>query len=262
MTAPTLADDLALARELAARADALSLARYRAADLVVTTKPDSTNVTDADRAVEQAIRARLQQERPEDSILGEEFGIEGASPRQWIIDPIDGTANYMRGIPGWATLISLEIDGIAQVGVVSAPAAQKRWWAARGAGAWLSDNGGEPRPLRVSGVSRLTDAWLSFQSLGQWDDAGYLDTLTALSRSVWRDRAFGDSWGYMLLAEGVIDIVGEFDVKPYDLSAVITIVEEAGGRFTGIDGTPGSHCGNSLATNGLLHQQALDILAR
>nr|WP_208402611.1 inositol monophosphatase family protein [Lysinibacter cavernae] len=265
-----MSEDLALALALAAEADIISMERYRASDLTVATKPDRSNVTDADQSVERAIRSRLQTERPGDSILGEEYGVSAASDafetkdgkRQWVIDPIDGTANFMRGVPGWATLISLEVDGVPQVGVVSSPSSNKRWWATRGGGAWMSTAGGQAQQLRVSAVAELSDAWLSFQSVMQWDEAGYLPELINLTRAVWRDRAFGDSWAYMLLAEGLIDVAGEFDVKPYDLSAVVTIVEEAGGRFSGINGEPGAWNGNSLATNGLLHEQALSILAR
>ncbi|MFK4728230.1 histidinol-phosphatase [Agromyces mediolanus] len=260
------ADDLALALELAALADEISLSRFRAVDLEVRTKPDRTPVTEADLAVERAIRDRLAAARPDDGIIGEEFGTEGSTSRQWIIDPIDGTANFLRGVPVWGTLIALAIDGVPVVGVVSAPAMGRRWWAARGAGAWtydLPDERGarpEPRRLQVSPVAELTDASLSFQSLAQWRDAGYLDRLLALSERVWRDRAYGDLWSYMLLAEGVIDIVGEFDVKIYDLAALVPIVEEAGGRFTSITGEPGPQHGSSLATNGAVHELVLDAL--
>jgi histidinol-phosphatase len=272
-----LAEDLALALELADLADALSLSRFRAVDLDVQTKPDRSPVTEADLAVERAIRDRIGAARPGDAILGEEFGIEGDSTRQWIIDPIDGTANFLRGVPVWGTLIALAIDGVPVVGVASSPAMGRRWWAARGAGAWTTATAGElgqleqgadaasarfpgARRLRVSGVERLADASLSFQSLGQWRDAGALDRLLALSQQVWRDRAYGDLWSYMLLAEGVIDLTGEFDVKVYDLAALVPIVEEAGGRFTSMTGESGPWHGNALATNGLLHDEVLTVL--
>lgn len=262
----SFADDLALALELADLADAISLSRFRAVDLEVQTKPDRTPVTEADLAVERAIRERLAASRPDDGIIGEEFGTEGSTSRQWIVDPIDGTANFLRGVPVWGTLIALAVDGVPVVGVVSAPAMGRRWWASAGEGAWtreLPDESGvrpEPRRLAVSAVAGLADASLSFQSLAQWRDAGYLDRLLALSERVWRDRAYGDLWSYMLLAEGVIDIVGEFDVKIYDLAALIPIVEEAGGRFTSITGEPGPQHGSSLATNGALHELVLDAL--
>jgi histidinol-phosphatase len=273
-----LSEDLALALDLADLADAVSLARFRAVDLDVQTKPDRTPVTEADLAVERAIRDRLAETRPGDGILGEEFGTEGDTTRQWIIDPIDGTANFLRGVPVWGTLIALAVDGVPVVGVASSPAMGRRWWAARGTGAWTRASAGElgasaeaadaasarfpgARRLRVSGVERLADASLSFQSLSQWRQAGHLDRLLALSEQVWRDRAYGDLWAYTLLAEGLIDIVGEFDVKPYDLAALEPIVEEAGGRFTSITGEPGPWHGSSLATNGRLHDVVLAALA-
>lgn len=256
-----LAEDLALALDLADRADAISLARFRAVDLEVSTKPDRTPVTEADLAVERAIRDRLADVRPDDGVLGEEFGVEGSTQRQWIIDPIDGTANFLRGVPAWGTLIALAVDGEPVVGVASSPALGRRWWASRGTGAWTTDAAGvEPRRIGVSNVTELSDASLSFQSLAQWRDAGHLNRLLALSQRVWRDRAYGDLWSYTLLAEGLIDIAGEFDVKTYDLAALIPIVEEAGGRFTSIDGKPGSHHGSALATNGHLHGAVLDAL--
>ena len=273
------AEDLDLALELADLADAVSLARFRAVDLDVQTKPDRTPVTEADLAVERAIRDRLAEARPGDGILGEEFGTEGDSTRQWILDPIDGTANFLRGVPVWGTLIALAVDGVPVVGVASSPAMGRRWWAARGHGAWTTASAGElgveapdaadaasarvpgARRLRVSGVERLADASLSFQSLAQWRQAGHLDRLLALSEQVWRDRAYGDLWSYALLAEGVIDITGEFDVKPYDLAALVPIVEEAGGRFTSITGEPGPWHGSALATNGRLHDAVLAALA-
>ncbi|AGW41067.1 inositol monophosphatase [Leifsonia xyli subsp. cynodontis DSM 46306] len=258
----TLDDDLALALRLADTADAFSSGHYRVRDLHVDTKPDHTFVTEADLAVERALRDALATERPGDGILGEEFGSAGDTARQWIIDPIDGTSNYLRGVPVWGTLIALAIDGEPVVGVVSSPALGKRWWAAAGAGAWTANaDGSEPRRLRVSGVSELEHASLSFQSIQQWDRAGYLDKLIALSRRVWRDRAYGDMWSYMLLAEGVLDAVAEFDVKTYDLAALIPIVEEAGGAFTSVTGASGPGNGSSLATNGLLHPALLKALA-
>lgn len=273
-----LFEDLTLALELADLADSVSLVRFRAVDLDVQTKPDRTPVTEADLAVERAIRDHLAAVRPSDGILGEEFGTEGDATRQWIIDPIDGTANFLRGVPVWGTLIALAIDAVPVVGVASSPAMGRRWWAARGMGAWTSASAGElgasddgadaasasfpgARRLRVSGVEQLADASLSFQSLAQWRQAGHLDRLLALSERVWRDRAYGDLWSYTLVAEGLIDITGEFDVKPYDLAALIPIVEEAGGRFTSITGEPGPWHGSSLATNGRLHDAVLAALA-
>lgn len=260
-----LAADLALALRLADAADAVSLDRFRAVDLHVSTKPDRTPVTDADQAVERAIRAGLAAERASDGILGEEYGTAAGSgdgaQRQWIIDPIDGTANFLRGVPIWGTLIALAIDGVPVVGVVSAPALGRRWWGARGLGAHTAAAGdAEPRRLRVSAVSALDDAVLSYNSLPGWDDAGRLEQIIGLTRAVWRARAIGDMWSYMLVAEGAIDIAGEFDLQPYDMAALQPIVEGAGGRFTSVDGEPGPWHGSALATNGLLHDEVLHRL--
>ncbi|MGK0715560.1 inositol monophosphatase family protein [Leucobacter sp. W1153] len=250
---PAPSADLAFALALADLADGISLPRFHSNDLRIDTKPDRTFVTDADTAVERAIRVRIETERPGDGFLGEESGRADRGERRWIIDPIDGTSNFLRGVPNWGTLIALEVDGEVTVGVVSAPAFGARWWAEVGAGAWGHQAGADPRRLRVSGVESLADASLSFQSIRQWDEAGYLDPLITLSRTVWRDRAYGDMWAYMALAEGLVDIVAEFDVKPYDLAALAPIVREAGGTFTDIGGSSSVWNGSSLATNGLLH---------
>ena len=264
----SLQSDLQLARELADMADEISADRFRANDLLVTMKPDMTHVTDADRAVEAAIRGGLADSRPDDSVLGEEFGSDDASAsnRQWIVDPIDGTANYVRGIPVWATLIALAVDGVPVVGVVSSPALGRRWWAAIGQGAWTSERVSESerseRRIFVSGVTELADASLSYNSLKGWDEAGRLDDLVALSREVWRTRAYGDMWSYTMVAEGLVDVAGEFDLKPWDIAALGPIVAEAGGTFTSADGRPGVWEGSALATNGLLHDQVLDVIRR
>lgn len=257
----TPSTDLAFALELADLADSISLPRFRAADLTIETKPDRTFVTDADTAVELALRERIDSEHPGDSFFGEESGRAERGERRWILDPIDGTSNFLRGVPNWATLIALEVAGKPSVGVVSAPGFGARWWAETGSGAWGQQDGAEPRQLRVSGVSELEHASLSFQSIEQWDLAGYLQPLIALSRAVWRDRAYGDMWSYMLLAEGLVDVVAEFDVKPYDLAALVPIVCEAGGRFTDIDGSESAWNGSSLATNGALHEAVISVIA-
>lgn len=261
MSTPSVADDLALALALAAEADLISIDRFRAVDLVVTTKPDRTPVTDADRAVEKVIRDGIGAARPGDAIYGEEFGQQGDSPRQWIIDPIDGTANFLRGVPIWGTLIALAVDRVPVVGVVSSPALARRWWGASGLGASMRDAHGD-RELKVSSVAALADASISYNSLKGWDDAGALDAPVELSREAWRSRAIGDMWSYMLLAEGALDVVAEVDLQPYDMAALIPIVEGAGGTFTDITGRPGPWHGTALATNGLLHQESLDLLAR
>jgi histidinol-phosphatase len=255
----TYTDDLNLALKLADAADAISLARFRALDLTVETKPDRSPVTDADRAVELSIKDILASERPEDGIVGEEFGNSGSTTRKWIIDPIDGTANYMRGVPVWASLIALSIEGHAVVSVVSAPALGRRWWAAPGV-AKTSDIDGSIRDLKVSGISDLENASLSYNNLQLWDSEGYLDQLISLSRKVWRTRAYGDFYSYMLLAEGSLEIVAEHDLKLYDIAALVPIVEQAGGRFTAIDGPLSEGTSSVLASNGRLHDTLLELL--
>ena len=261
-----LVDDLALARALAAEADLVSLRRFRALDLEVTTKPDRTPVTDADREVETTIRAGITAARPHDAILGEEFGItgeshdEGRPHRQWIIDPIDGTANFLRGVPILGTLIALAIDGVPVVGVVSSPALGQTWWAATGHGAYTQRTGQHEQKMSVSGVRTLSDAVVSYNSLPGWFDAGRGEAAITLARSAWRARAIGDMWAYMLVAEGLIDAVAECDLQPYDMAALQPIIEEAGGRFSDIAGRPGPWHGTALATNGLLHDEILTLL--
>jgi histidinol-phosphatase len=259
VTAFSLEDDLALALALAGEADLISMDRYRSVDLEVTAKPDRTPVTDADRRIESRIRERLEGSRPDDALLGEEFGAVGDARRQWIVDPIDGTANFLRGVPVWATLIALAVDGVPVLGVVSAPALGRRWWGANGHGAWLQEHDVEPRRLAVSGVTDLADASLSYNSLKGWDEAGRLEDLLALSRSVWRTRAYGEAWPYLMVAEGTVDITGEFDLKPWDIAAIAPIVTEAGGRFSSVDGEPGIEHGSALATNHHLHDAVLGV---
>ena len=254
--------DLALALRLADAADAASMRRFDAADLDIRTKADTTHVTEADLATEQAIRALLEAERPDDSVFGEEFGVTGQSSRQWIIDPIDGTANYLKGIPMWTTLIALVIDGVPRVGVASQPAIGRRWWAATGHGAWTTTASGDRVRLAVSGIDAIGDSSVSFQSIGQWRDAGKLDALERLTSAVWRDRGYGDAWPYMLLAEGRLELVAEFGVKEYDIAALVPIVTEAGGRFTSFDGRDSLSELSSLATNRVLHDAYLDLLHR
>jgi histidinol-phosphatase len=254
-------DDLTLALMLADRADMLTSARFGALDLRIDTKPDLTPVTDADRAVETELREELARERPNDSIVGEEFGGNTTlTGRQWIVDPIDGTKNFVRGVPVWATLIALLQDGVAVVGVVSAPALQRRWWAARGSGAFVAVNGASPQRLSVSSVAQLNSASLSFSSLSGWAQRGLRDRFIALTDAVWRVRAFGDFLSYCLVAEGAVDIAAEPEVSVWDLAALDILVREAGGTLTGLDGSAGPHGGSAVATNGLLQQQVLDNL--
>ncbi len=260
MTHFSVADDLALALTLAGEADLISADRFRAADLTVDLKPDATHVTDADRAVERMLRSGIEASRPGDAILGEEFGTQGSSSRQWILDPIDGTANFLRGVPIWGTLIALAIDGDPVVGVVSSPAMGRRWWGARGHGAWAADRDGLPKRLSVSGIRSLDDANISYNRIDGWDEIGRIEQLLTLTRRVWRSRAIGDMWSYMLLAEGALDVVTEPGLQPYDMAALVPIVEEAGGRFTSIAGEPGPWHGSALATNAHLHDEVLQIL--
>ncbi len=256
----SVADDLAVALTLAAEADLIAMDRYRSQDLGVQTKADKSIVTDADTRVERMIRAHLADARPHDAVLGEEFGSEGESRRQWIVDPIDGTSNFARGVPIWGSLIALAVDGVPVVGVVSAPALGRRWWGAAGHGAWVHEEGHEPRRIHVSAVSDLADATLSYNNLQTWDQYGYLDRLVALSRRVGRTRAFGDLWSYMLLAEGAIDIAGEFDVKPWDVAALWPVITEAGGRVGTVTGGTALDELNVVATNGVLHEDVLAAL--
>jgi histidinol-phosphatase len=249
--------DLDLALTLADTADAITAARFGAADLVVEAKPDLTPVSDADRAVEQALRAAIRAARPDDAVSGEEFGDEGGGSRRWVLDPIDGTKNFVRTVPVWATLIGL-LDGADPVlGVVSAPALGRRWWAGRGTGAWTSALGGAPRRIAVSRVRALCDASLSYASLSGWAEIGRREDFLALIDECWRTRAYGDFWSYMLVAEGAVDIAAEPELSLWDVAAVAPIVTEAGGRFTALDGTDGVHGGNAAASNGLLHDALL-----
>jgi len=247
--------ELRAALEAADAADQVTSARFRASDLSVDVKGDESPVSDADRAAEQAIRAVLVAAYPDDSVLGEEYGESGASSRRWIIDPIDATINYVRGVPVWGSLIALEDgDGIA-VGVVSAPALGMRWWASRGGGAW---NRGDR--MAVSATAELAQAHLSFNSVTAAEAAG-LSHVLDLSRRCARTRGFGDFWSFMLLADGAVDVVVEPVAKVWDLAPLIVIVEEAGGRFTDAAGVRTIAGGNAVATNGPLHDEVLQVLA-
>ena len=254
-------EDLALAQVLADAADAITRARYQASDLVVDTKPDLTPVSDADRAVEDALRRILAEHRPDDAVVGEERGTTGSGARRWIVDPIDGTKNFVRGTPSWATLLALEVDGTVVVGVVSAPALARRWWAARGEGAWVRSPAGVRR-CAVSGVTTLADAFLSYASLGGWEECGRLPQFLDLTRAVWRTRAYGDFWSHVLVAEGAVDLSCEPEVSLWDLAALQPIVEEAGGRFSDLSGAATPAGGSVACSNGLLHEQLLAALTK
>jgi histidinol-phosphatase len=254
----TVGDDMSLALRLADQADALTLDRFGAQDLRVDTKPDLTPVTDADRGVETTLRETLARHRPDDVVLGEEFGGTAVfAGRQWVLDPIDGTKNFVRGVPVWATLIALQVDGVPAVGVVSAPALNRRWWAGSGEGAFTSF-GGDTRSISVSGVNDLASASLSYSDLTTgWSELR--SRFLVLTDTVWRVRGYGDFWSYCLVAEGAVDIAVEPEVKLWDLAPLDILVREAGGRFTNLDGTAGPHGGSAVATNGLLHD---DVLSR
>jgi histidinol-phosphatase len=253
-------DDLRFAHVLADDADSLATSRFQALDLHVMTKPDLTPVTDADRAVEEGIRRTLSRARPRDAVLGEEGGATGQASRRWVVDPIDGTKNFVRGVPVWATLIGLMVDDEVVVGVVSAPALNRRWWAMKDGGAWTGKSLLRATPCQVSDVSRIEDASLSYSSLTGWEERDRLDDFLSLSRRCWRTRAYGDFWSYMLVAEGSVDLAAEPELALHDMAALDVIVREAGGIFTSLDGEPGPTGGNALATNGKLHDQALAFL--
>ena len=254
--------DMHLAHVLADQADSISIVRFKAQVLKVDTKPDLTPVTDADRAVEEQLRITLSRARTRDAVLGEELGTTGHGQRRWVLDPIDGTKNFVRGVPVWATLIALFDGDEPVVGMVSAPALNRRWWAAKGVGAWTGRRLESAIRCRVSNVTDLGDASLSYSSLTGWEERGMLDGFLDLTRAVWRTRAYGDFWSYALLAEGAIDVACEPEVSVWDLAALDVIVREAGGRFTDVTGGPGPSGGSALATNGALHDAALGILKR
>jgi histidinol-phosphatase len=250
-------DDLHLALELADVADAMTTAAFRRSDLRVETKPDLTPVTEADRAVESALRERIESARPGDAVVGEEFGSSGESSRRWFLDPIDGTKNFVRGVPVFATLIALQQDGEVVAGVCSAPALHSRWWAARGSGAFA-----DGRRIHVSAVNHLGDAQLSYDSVPGFEEEGLGERFLALARRCWRTRGFGDFWSHVLVAEGAVDVAVEPVVNPWDLAPLAVIVEEAGGRFTDLRGATRIDGGSAVSSNGLLHDTVLAALAR
>lgn len=233
------------------------MARFRAEDLRIERKPDTSHVTEADRATEVLIREGIQSARPGDAVLGEEFGVEGAGRRRWIVDPIDGTASYVRGFPIWGTLIALEEEGELTVGVVSAPALHMRWYAARGEGAFVNE-----RPMHVSAVKELAEAQLCYSDIPSWTQfRTTAQPMIDLLHSVWRTRGVGDFLQHMLVAEGAADIAAEPIVNLWDLAPLLVIVEEAGGRFTNLEGDRTADGGSAVSTNGLLHAEVLERLA-
>jgi histidinol-phosphatase len=249
-------DDLDLAHLLADVADQITLDRYRATDLRVETKPDRTLVTEADQAVERALRDRLAQARPDDTVIGEEYGADSRSAhRSWIIDPIDGTNSYLRGMATWSTLIALSVGGEVELGVVSMPALSRRWWARRGHGAFA-----DGRPIHVSSVATLSDAQLTWSGVEDWDAVGRTDAILELARQCWRSRGIGDAWQYMLVAEGAAELAMDPEASIWDFAALQVIIEEAGGRFTDLSGARRPDGGSGIASNGLVHDAALAIV--
>lgn len=265
-------DDLALAHALADLADAITLDRYQAQDLLITTKPDNTPVTDADRAVEIAIREALATHRQSDGLVGEEFGSDkGSSGRYWVIDPIDGTKNFMRGVPTWATLIALvQVDAAGNeevvVGIASAPALARRWAAAKGHGATVRFNSGQSdfemdplapneKRITVSKISTLADASISYSDFVGWGDR--LEPFQKMLAAAWRSRGIGDFWSHMLVAEGAVDVAIEPSLALWDMAALDIIVREAGGSFTNTAGQSGPFGGSGVSTNGVLHNQVI-----
>jgi histidinol-phosphatase len=255
--------DLELAIALADLADSISASQFESPALPVRLKEDRTPVTPADLEVEAQLLKRIAQDRPGDSVLTEESGGSQARPRQWILDPIDGTANFLRHIPVWATLIALQIDGVPVVGVVSAPALGRRWWAARGLGAWCATaiaGIDSPKQCFVSKVARVADAMLGFSNHYEWVASNQEEAFRRLSRSVLGSRGFGDFWSHAMVAEGAVDLSCEPTVAPWDVAALQVIVEEAGGRFTDLQGHRRIDGGSVLCTNGLIHDEALSLL--
>jgi histidinol-phosphatase len=245
---------------MASIADQLAMSRYRALDLSIETKPDFTPVTEADRAVETALREVLATERPSDGVIGEEFpNTNETATRTWIIDPIDSTKNYVRGVPVWGTLIALAVDGKPQVGVVSAPAMGRRWWASPEDGAFTQDVDGSVRSISVSAVRDLADASFSFSDSVGWEALGS-DALIRITSSVWRSRGYGDFWSHLLVAEGAVDIAIEPELQNYDMAAFIAVVLAAGGSVTGAKGQDPLVAGQAITTNGLLHEVVLELI--
>ena len=259
MAALDLTAELELALTLADAADAVTLPRFRSRDLVVSHKADASEVTEADRGAEAAVRALLATARPHHAVLGEEEGLLGPpdATSRWILDPIDGTSNFVKGVPIWATLVALEHEGEIVVGVASAPALGRRWWAARGQGAYA-----DGERIGVSDVADLAASHLAHAGVGTWFEHGRGEPFVDLTRRVWRSRGLGDFWMHCLVAEGAFDAACEPVVSLWDLAAVQVIVEEAGGRFTDLAGVARPDGGSALSSNGLLHDAVLAALAQ
>lgn len=255
-----MSSDLDFALELAREADLITMSRFRALDLKVDTKPDRTPVTEADKATEVRLRELIMQQLPADGILGEEFDdVNPTAARKWVIDPIDGTRNYLRGVPVWASLVALLIDGVPTVGVVSAPALGRMWWAELGQGAHTRDVDNSVRKINVSGISNIADASFSFSDHIGWDRFGS-NVLGKLQNAAERVRGYGDFWSHMMVAEGIVDFAAEPELSPWDQAALIPIVLEAGGCMTGIEGEDVFVSKSSLTSNGVLHESLLELI--
>ena len=250
--------ELAFALTLADRADAISLSRYQALDLEITTKPDNSPVTDADKAVERAIIDAIATKYPSDGVVGEEFGTSGSKDRYWVIDPIDGTKNFLRGVPTWATLIALVENEQVVTSVVSSPALYRRWYATAGGGAFVVEGNSTARKLSVSKVSAISDASIAYSDFQGW--GARRPAFEKLLDSAWRTRGLGDFWSHMLVAEGAVDVAIEPSLALWDMAALDLIVREAGGRFTSLDGADGPFGPNAISTNGALHSAILEAI--
>jgi histidinol-phosphatase len=262
-SSPQYSAELAFALTLADRADAISLSRYQALDLEITTKPDNSPVTDADKAVERAIIDAIATQYPSDGVVGEEFGTSGSKDRYWVIDPIDGTKNFVRGVPTWATLIALVENGEVVASVVSSPALYRRWYASAGGGAFVVEGGSvkaspAPRKLTVSKVSQLSDASITYSDFQGW--GARRQAFETLLDGAWRTRGLGDFWSHMLVAEGAVDVAIEPSLALWDMAALDLIVREAGGKFTSLDGVDGPFGPNAISSNGALHSAIVTAL--
>jgi histidinol-phosphatase len=258
MASSTHSAELAFALTLADRADAISLSRYHALDLEITTKPDNSPVTDADKAVERAIIDAIATQYPTDGVVGEEFGSSGSKDRYWVIDPIDGTKNFLRGVPTWATLIALVENEQVVTSVVSSPALYRRWYATAGSGAFVAEGNSPARKLSVSKVSAIADASIAYSDFQGW--GARRPAFEKLLDGAWRTRGLGDFWSHMLVAEGAVDVAIEPSLALWDMAALDLIVREAGGRFTSLDGVDGPFGPNAISTNGALHSAILDAI--
>lgn len=257
---PRYDDDLRLAHVIADQVDAVAMEAFTTKAFEVQEKPDQTPVTDADLRCEEIIRNQLKRTRPRDAISGEEYGVTGDASRRWVVDPIDGTKNFARGVPIWGTLLALVVDEVPVLGVVSAPALNRRWWGVQGFGAYTGRSLSQATRINVSKVSDIRHATTSITDIASWEKRGQAPAYLSLTRRTWNNRALGDFWSYMLVAEGAIDVAADPALAPHDMAALVPIIEEAGGTFTSLRGKPGPWHGSALATNTILHDQVRRLL--